>query len=75
MKENKLGEINWKNNSNKKGSYKLQIRMTHESLYENIDLGSAIILKFSRKTHTAKLQWFQPFSPSSGGIFIAIWIL
>ena len=32
MKENKIVEINWKNNSHKKGSYRLQIRTTHESL-------------------------------------------
>ena len=43
---------------------------THEPLYENADLGSAIILKFSSKNKHRKITMVSAHSPSSGGIFI-----
>ena len=48
--------------SHKKGSNRLQIQMTHESLYENADLGSAILLKFSWNHTQQNYIGFNPFS-------------
>ena len=50
------------------------MRTTHESMYENADLGSAIILKFSWEAYTAKITFVSTLSPSWGGIFIAFGI-